>query len=180
MIRSFLAIALPDPVLSALRVQQFLLPLPRKVEPETFHLTLVFLGEQPENVLEAAHERFEGVRVPPFDLSLHGLGLFGGAKPRVAWAGVAASEPLLRLQAKLEQAARQAGITVEARKYSPHITLGRFTPPPQEDTFRLERAIAQGMDFRTEPLTVSDFRLYRSHQTHRGSVYDELFRYPLA
>ena len=179
MIRAFLALALPETVLSALRVQQFLLPLPKRVEPDAFHLTLVFLGEQPEPVLEAAHDRFEGVRMAPFDLSLKGLGLFGGTKPRAAWAGVAPSEPLARLQGKLEQSARQAGITVEARKFTPHVTLGRFANITPDERIKLERAIAQGMDFRTEPFTVSDFRLYRSHRTARGSVYDELVRYPL-
>ena len=97
--------------MSALRVQQFLLPLPKSVEPEGFHLTLVFLGEVQDWVLDAAHEAFLGVRVAPFDLSLQGLGLFGGAKPRAAWAGVAVSEPLLRLQAKLERAAGAAADT---------------------------------------------------------------------
>ena len=36
------------------------------------------------------------------------LGLFGGSKPHAAWAGVAPSEPLTRLQAKLDHAARSA------------------------------------------------------------------------
>lgn len=179
MIRAFAALALPEAVLSALRVQQFLLPLPRRVDPDGFHLTLVFLGEQPEPVLEAAHDRFEAIRMAPFEVRLQGLGLFGGAKPRAAWAGVAASEPLMRLQSKLEQAARQAGIVVEARKFHPHVTLGRFSSLTPDERFKLERAVAQGMDFRTEPFAVTDFRLYRSHRTAQGSVYEELVRYPL-
>lgn len=179
MIRAFLALPLPETVLSALRVQQFPLPLPKRVEPDAFHLTLVFLGEQPEHILEAAHERFEAVRMAPFDLSLKGLGLFGGSKPRAAWAGVAPSEPLMRLQAKLEQAARQAGIAVEARKFTPHVTLGRFSQLGPEEQIKLERGIAQGMGFGTEPFTVTDFRLYRSTLTSHGSVYDELVRYSL-
>ena len=55
------------------RIDQFLLPLPRKVEPENLHLTLVFLGEVQDWTLEAAHERFLECRVPPFDLRLQGL-----------------------------------------------------------------------------------------------------------
>lgn len=179
MIRAFLALTLPEPVLSALRVQQFLLPLPRRVEPDSFHLTLVFLGEQPEDVLQAAHDRFCALRMAPFDLSLRGLGLFGGAKPRAAWAGVAPSEPLTRLQGKLEQAARQAGITVESRRFVPHVTLGRFSNLPPEDRIKLERSIAQGMEFRTPEFPVTGFCLFRSHLTARGSVYEELVRYPL-
>jgi len=45
MIRAFLALDLPGDIRSALAVQQFLLPLPRRIEPALFHLTLVFLGE---------------------------------------------------------------------------------------------------------------------------------------
>lgn len=179
MIRAFLALPLPETVLSALRVQQFLLPLPRKLDPETFHLTLVFLGEQPEPVLEAAHDLFAEVTVPPFDLALHGLGLFGGARPRAAWAGVTPSEPLTRLQAKLDHAARSAGIATEHRRFTPHVTLGRFPPPPPEDTFRLERAIAAGATFSTPPWRVDHVLLYESHQTKQGSRYSELARYDL-
>lgn len=179
MIRSFLAIALPDPVLSALRVQQFLLPLPKKVAPDTLHLTLVFLGENTEPVLEAAHDAFAAIRARRFMLRLSGLGLFGGAKPRAAWAGLAPSEPLIHLQAKLEQAARLSGIAVENRRFLPHVTLGRFPTPAPEDVIRLERAIAGGMDFRSDPFEVTDFRLYQSRLTAKGSVYDELARYDL-
>ena len=102
MIRAFLGIDLPPAVRGALQVQQFLLPLPRKVEPENLHLTLVFLGDCPEAALEAAHEGFETLRAPAFSLSLQGLGLFGKDKPRVAWAGVAPSPDLLHLQAKAQ------------------------------------------------------------------------------
>lgn len=179
MIRAFLALTLPDPVLSALRVQQFLLPLPRKEEPENFHLTLVFLGEQPEPVLEAAHEGFAALRMPRFSLTLQGLGLFGGAKPRAAWAGVAPSEPLMRLQAKLEQSARRSGIAVESRRYVPHVTLGRFPPPRTEETMRLERAIAGGMDFRSPEFEVEEVVLFQSRLSPKGNRYDDLARYPL-
>jgi 2'-5' RNA ligase len=179
MIRAFLALPLPDEVLSALRVQQFLLPLPKKTDPDGFHLTLVFLGEQPEPVLEAAHERFSEIRVPPFPLSLKSLGLFGGPKPRAAWAGVATSEPLIRLQAKLDHAARSAGIETESRRFHPHVTLGRFHPPGSEETFRLERAIAAGSTFTTPDWQVDHYVLYESRQTKQGSVYSELARYDL-
>ena len=179
MIRAFLALPLPDSVLSALRVQQFLLPLPQKTDPDNFHLTLVFLGEQPEPILHAAHDRFSEIRVPPFPLSLKSLGLFGGGKPRAAWAGVAPSEPLMRLQAKLDHAARSAGIATERRRFTPHVTLGRFAPPPPEETFRLERAIAAGATFTTPEWQVDHFLLYESRLTKRGSVYTELARYNL-
>lgn len=179
MMRVFLALPLPDAVLSALRVQQFLLPLPKAVEPDGFHLTLVFLGEVQDRDLEAAHERFVACRVPAFDLRLQGLGLFGGAKPRAAWAGVAPSEPLARLQGKLEHAARASGIAVGARKFVPHVTLGRFAPPAPDEAARLEKAVALGGGFQTDAWRVDAFCLYQSHLSPKGTRYDELFRYEL-
>ncbi len=179
MMRVFLALPLPDEVLSALRVQQFLLPLPHAVEPEGFHLTLAFLGEVQDRVLEAAHERFLQCRVAPFDLRLQGLGLFGGGKPRAAWAGVAGSEPLERLRGKLAHAARESGIAVEGGKYVPHVTLGRFPPPAPDQAARLEKAVALGGGFATAPWRVDAFCLYQSHLSAKGARYDELFRYEL-
>jgi RNA 2',3'-cyclic 3'-phosphodiesterase len=180
MIRAFLGIDLPQPVRGACQIQQFLLPLPRKVEPETLHLTLVFLGNCPEPALEAAHEGFEALRETGFTLSLQGLGLFGKDKPHTAWAGVAPSAPLIHLQAKVETIARRAGCPIEARKFTPHVTLGRFQTPNPIDTARLERAVAMGAGFHSEPWEVTDLTLWRSHLTGKGPQYEVLARYPLA
>lgn len=179
MIRAFLGIALPEPVRSALAVQQFLLPLPRRVAPETFHLTLVFLGEVQMTVLEAAHEGFSSLRARPFSLALSGLGLFGGDRPRACWAGVAASEPLMALQARAERAARAAGCPVEHRRFVPHVTLGRFQPPPLAETMRLERAVAEGVGFSFGSWNVSALTLWQSHMGAKGSRYEVLAEYPL-
>lgn len=178
MIRAFLGIDLPPAVRGALQVQQFLLPMPRKVE--TLHLTLVFLGDCPELALDAAHEGFDALREPRFSLALQGLGIFGKDKPRVAWAGVAASPQLMHVQAKVESIARRAGCPIDARKFVPHVTLGRFQPPPPPDAMRLERAVAMGQGFRTDPWEVSELTLWRSHLTGKAPHYEVLTRYPLA
>ena len=180
MIRAFLGIDLPQAVRGALQIQQFLLPLPRKVEPENLHLTLVFLGECPEPVLDAAHDGFEALRDRGFSLQLQGLGLFGKDKPHTAWAGVAPSPELLHLQAKVETIARRVGCPIDTRKFVPHVTLGRFPPPNLADTARLERAVAMGAGFRTEPWEVTELTLWRSHLTGKGPHYEALVRYPLA
>jgi 2'-5' RNA ligase len=180
MIRAFLGLEIPPAQRGALTVQQFLLPLPRKVEPETFHLTLVFLGDCPEDALQAAHEGFETLRGPGFPLQLQGLGLFGKYKPHTAWAGVAPSPPLMHLQAKAETIARRAGCPVDARRFTPHVTLGRFPPPAFAETARLERAIAMGTGFRSDPWQVEEIVLWQSHRTGSGPHYEVLARYPLA
>ncbi len=180
MIRAFLGIAIPPELRGALTVQQFLLPLPRKVEPESFHLTLVFLGNCPDPALEAAHEGFTALKEPGFPLQLEGLGLFGKDKPHTAWAGVAPSPPLMHLQAKVETIARRAGCPIDARRFTPHVTLGRFPPPAFAETARLERAIALGAGFRSDPWQVTELTLWHSHRTGRAPYYEPIARYPLA
>ncbi len=180
MIRAFVGIDLPDAVRSALAVQQFLLPLPHKVDPAQMHLTLVFLGDCSEPALEAAHEAFATLRDRRFSLSLQGLGLFGGDRPRAAWAGVLPSAPLGRLQSRVEHMARRAGCPVETRKFVPHVTLGRFRPPPLAIAATLERAVVLGAGFAAGPFEVSDLVLWQSHLGPKGARYEVLARYPLS
>lgn len=180
MIRAFVAIRLPDDMRALLAVQQFLMPLPRKVEPSLLHLTLAFLGDVTGEVLEAAHDRFAALRLPGFAVRLRGFGLFGGERPRAFWAGVEPNEPLAHLQGKVVQAARQAGCQVEARRFVPHVTLGRFPPPGRTHTMRLERAVVEGAGFAAGPWDVTDFCLLQSHLGPKGPRYDELACYPLS
>ena len=44
---------------------------------------------------------------------------------------------------------------------------------------RLERSVAQGMGFATDPWQVDHFDLYDSRQTAKGPRYDLLYRYTL-
>lgn len=180
MIRAFLGIELPAEVRGALQVEQFLLPLPRREDPVDLHLTLVFLGECPEPVLAAAHDGFEALREPEFALFLQGFGLFGKARPHCAWAGVAPSPELMRLQGKVEGIAHRAGCKVDSRKYMPHVTLGRFPVPKPSEAMRLERAVALGAGFRTASWQVRELTLWQSHPGRTAPRYQVLARYPLA
>jgi RNA 2',3'-cyclic 3'-phosphodiesterase len=179
MTRAFVALPLPDNVRSALAVQQFLLPLPRKVPPENFHLTLCFLGDAvPDAVLQAVHEGLEALRLPAVEVALTGIGHFGGAKPRAVYAGVRPSDALAHLQAKVTTVARRAGGDIPHTRFVPHVSLGRFSRVPAEDMPRLERAIVAGARFQAGPFRVGDMVLYASHAGD-PPWYEELARYPL-
>lgn len=179
MIRAFVALEVPQALRARLTVLQFFLPLPRRVEPAEFHLTLTFVGEQPDPVLVALDEGLQALRQSPFEITLEGVGLFGGARPHAAWAGIAPSEPLTRLQAKVDRIARLAGVQVENRRFVPHVTLGRFRPPSSEDALRLERAVVQEARFSEGPWPVEEVTLFRSHPGAEGAHYEVLARYPL-
>lgn len=178
MIRAFVALAIPDTIRSQLAVTQFLLPIIRPVPPENFHLTLAFVGSQPEDRLEEVHLALEQITAPGFALRLSGLGVFGGDKPRSVHATLA-PEPLLdRLQAKIARAIANAGVVMETRRFTPHITLGRFAPG-EATAPALAHAIGQIGALTSAPFAVDHFALWRSLLRPDGPVHDELARYPL-
>jgi 2'-5' RNA ligase len=174
MIRAFLALPLPDDIRSALAVQQFLLPVPDRLPPESFHITLVFLGEQPEPVLEEVHLALTALRIADFPVTLHGIGHFGRDRPRSVHATVIPSPPLMALQQKVEQVARRAGIAVPAQKYVPHVTLARFRTPGADLLPSLTRAIATAR-FAAGPWQAERMVLFRSRP---GPRYEDLADYP--
>lgn len=178
--RCFLAIDLPDDVRAALVVQQFLLPLPRRSDPDRLHLTLVFLGDCTDAMLTDLDAELRGLRVPGFSIALQGFGLFGGGRPRVAWAGVAPNPALLSLRRQVFGAAVRCGAMPDRRRYIPHVTLGRFPPPEPEAQMRLERAIADGAGFRLPPFPVAGITLYENRLSSKAALHLALAIYPLA
>ena len=126
--RAFIGIGLTGEVADAVERLQAMLPVGRTVPRENLHLTLAFLDDQPEERLEELHYGLEAIRVAPFELAFTGLGTFGGDAPRVIFADVAACAPLAELQRRVTSAARRVGITPEARRFHPHVTMARLRP----------------------------------------------------
>lgn len=179
MIRCFAAIGIPARVREDLARLQDGLPLPKPADPEGFHLTLAFLGDIAEPAAEEAHLALAALRAPGFALALEGVALFGGARPRVAYAAVAPAPGLIALQAKVAAALRRAGFALEARRFTPHVTLGRLRGGRAEAE-RIERAVAGAAGFRAGPWPVEAFGLWRSDPAPGGRIYEEVTRYPLA
>lgn len=177
MIRAFIAIPLPETAMDDLERLQQALPAGRPMRRGTLHLTLVFLGELPEQLLEEIHEAIGSVTVPRFELMFEGVATFGRAHARSLHAGVADSPELRLLQGKLTTAARRAGADVRARKFVPHVTLARFANGA--DPAMLGRFLTDHAGFRSAAFGVDGFCLYRSDLTPAGAVHQELARYPL-
>jgi 2'-5' RNA ligase len=180
MIRAFVAIALPATAVRALTATQTGMPSGRPVAPENLHITLAFLGEHPGPLVEDIHLALGAIRAPAFALTLSGVGLFGGDRPRVLYAGIRPEPALKHLRGKVMQAARGAGLSLPGERYHAHVTLARFNSgltgePAQE----LRDFAARRMDFTAGPFAVEAFQLYRSTLGRKGPVYEELASYPL-
>jgi 2'-5' RNA ligase len=103
--------------------------------PQSWHVTLAFLGEVDEAVLDRLTVRLERAasRHPGLVLSTVGAGAFPTApRARVLWTGVHGDPgPLRAIAASVAAGARRAGAPPpdERRRYRPHITLARSREP---------------------------------------------------
>lgn len=177
MIRLFVAIPLPDPVRTQLTMLQSGLQGARWIKPDNIHLTVRFIGKVPNDLASDIDMALSEITAPAFTLELDGIGSFArGKNPHALWAGVAKSEPLMHLQAKIESTLVRSGLEPEGRKFSPHITIARLKEMRPN---RVEAWVADHGGFRTEPFQVDRFALFSSFLKSEGAVYIEEASYPL-
>jgi RNA 2',3'-cyclic 3'-phosphodiesterase len=180
-IRAFVGIPLPGAAADALEAAQAGIPAGRVVPYDNFHVTIAFLGEQPRPVLEDVHHALDSVRVPGFPLRIEGLGMFGGARPRVLFAEVAPEPGLSQLRRKVLRAVHEAGIALSRERFHPHVTLARFGDGLRgEDALEMQAFVARRIAVRAGPFQLESFALYRSHLGRAGPTYEVLAEYPLA
>jgi len=176
--RLFVALSLPDEVRETLADLADPLPGARWVPEENLHITLRFIGEVDGGQAHDVDAELMRLHATGFRVSLAGLGYFGeGPKTRALYARVEPSEPLSRLQQKVEQAVQRAGLKPEGRKFKPHVTLARFRSGG--GTLELERFLVRHSLFRAGPFTATDFVLFQSFLSGEGSIYRAEAAYPL-
>jgi len=195
--RIFIGIDL-DPDVRA-RIARFLdgvqgfAPDARWVRPESLHITLKFIGEQPPERVEAISERLRRVEGGAFDIRSRGYGFFPTAKaPRVFWIGIEAGPQLTEMAEKIDMAVADLGIPREDRPYSPHLTLARAgagrssgSPKwrkgdgPNTAFAALEKRLAAMGELDFGRMTAHEFILYQSQLSPGGSKYTKLLRFPL-
>jgi len=135
----------------------------RWVEPARLHLTLQFLAHAPvERLAElAALGAQVAAAEPGFDLSFGGLDGFPTLqRARVLWLGVqAGAEPLSRLAAALGAGLAELGLPIEARAFTPHLTLARSREPRPCQALRERAAALPALGFRAQELVLYESEL---------------------
>ena len=153
------------------------LPDARWIPPEQLHLTLCFIGEVSGSAFLDIREALEEIKVAPFSLRLQGVGFFPPrGLPRVIWAGIEKSEPLLALQRKITTRLFQLGVELENRKFSPHITLARLH---QTSATRVGKYMGTHGLLGSEPFVVDSFLLYSSVLGRKGATHTVELEYRL-
>lgn len=82
----------------------------------------------------------------------------------------------MSLQAKIEDAARRAGLPVETRPFVPHVKLARLRWPARR---RLRAFLNEHALFAAEPFEVARFCLYECRLSKEGSAYRQRVACPL-
>jgi 2'-5' RNA ligase len=184
-IRLFIATNFPAALLNDLdaRVAELRQSAPSSswVRPDTQHLTLAFLGEQNEAVVETLVDRI-GAAVAPlprFFATLHGCGFFPNARrARVGWVGIAPEGPFVALAGATRDAIRDTVAALDEKPFRPHLTLVRMREPwPAPVVSRFESVLG---GYVSETFSVDTVTLYRSDLRPKGAVHTPLHKFTLA
>jgi RNA 2',3'-cyclic 3'-phosphodiesterase len=190
--RLFVALDIPPTIRTALEqyVDELrrIAPDSKWVRPESYHVTLKFIGEWKRDVREI-NSALEKIEAPPVDIAFRNSGFFPNARaPRVFWAGIEADANLAPLANKVEEACAELGIEQEDRAFSPHLTLARSgsgspRPKKHEDATPALQRLAERITAMPAPefgtMHAEEFFLYESKLSHAGAKYSKLKSFAL-
>jgi 2'-5' RNA ligase len=178
--RIFIALDIPADVRANLRKYmergRLLAPEARWARVEGLHVTLKFVGEVSDTLVEEIKIALASVKAEPFVVRFAGVGFFPNPKAaRVFWAGVDGGDSLPRLASTIDAALEKLGFPRESKPYRPHLTLARTSSRPLRE---LQPLLADPVpQFGT--MTAREFFLYQSQPQKGGSKYAKLERFGL-
>jgi 2'-5' RNA ligase len=145
----------------------------RPVPPANFHITLAFLGEVNERLVErlgdSVDARLDALPWQPWALLLNRVGYWPA--PGIYWLGTSSdTAELAALARKLGSIGQEFGARRERRTYVPHVTLMRRcgSPPP---------APVHEPDIE---IALEDITLFESRSGRSGVVYEPLLTWSLS
>jgi 2'-5' RNA ligase len=194
--RLFVALGIDEVIRERIRgfanALRALAPNVRWVSPESLHITLKFIGEQPETKVSAIEGALAKVAAPSMPISFRGCGFFPNAKSsRVFWIGVEAGVQLTQLARQVEEALVPLGIEKERRGFSPHLTLARAAggsgapgrqkgDSPNLSFAAVQKRLAEIPSPEFGTMTAREFFLYQSHLSSQGSRYSKMAGFALS
>jgi 2'-5' RNA ligase len=145
----------------------------RWTAPESWHVTLQFLGNTGPEQYECVATRLRALHAPPVPVCLEELGCFDRAGILIA--SVRLTPELLLLQERVTAATQPCGFVPETRPFQPHITLARSKG--RHNLGNLKAKIRRPINFTR--FVAHEFLLYESFLSPAGSRYEVRERFPL-
>jgi RNA 2',3'-cyclic 3'-phosphodiesterase len=167
-------------------------PDARWVKEESLHVTLKFIGEQPDQKVEAIKTALTTVVGGTSEIQFRSYGFFPTPKSaRVFWVGMESGPELGAFAAAIEGKMSSLDIPREDRKFSAHLTLAR-APGGSGSPRRLRNdapnRVFQHLQAKLANLSsvpefgtmiAHEFFLFQSQLSPKGSKYTKLARFPL-
>jgi RNA 2',3'-cyclic 3'-phosphodiesterase len=193
--RLFIALDIDDSIRE--RITRFMegvsafAPDVRWVKPESLHVTLKFIGEQPESALGEIKQALKTVGAETTEIHFQSYGFFPTAKSaRVFWIGMEAGPQLATLASMIDNTTATLGILKENRAFSPHLTLARGASGsgsprwrkgdgPNRSFQRLQEKLAALPAPEFGVMAPREFFLYQSQLSPKGSKYTKLAAFAL-
>lgn len=179
LIRSFIAFDIEDEsvIRELSKVQSALIETGadiKLVEPENIHITVRFLGEIPQAMIDKVYNEMIKIVFSPFDVEIKGLGAFPNMRRiNVIWAGIRkGSNELRNIYYQLEPNLQRLGLRPDDKGFSPHLTIARVkTSRRKEDLIRTLKEF-ENHDFGI--IKARCLRLKKSVLTSKGPIYSTL------
>jgi 2'-5' RNA ligase len=140
----------------------------RWIDPQSFHMTLRFIGDINDGLAREIAYELDGVEARPFSVRLKGINVFGGNKPHTLYAGVEESAELRRLQSIHERICQVLGLDADQRKFTPHVTLARLREP---NLGSVRHFLASHGLYKSRLFEVARFVLFSSRPSRGGGPY---------
>lgn len=196
MIRTFLAVELSEDLRKQIAtVQQDLLSqlggVSSKavriawVQPASIHLTLRFLGDTDEQLLDPMREAMATIKRshPTIQIPIDRLQAFPNLRqPRVLWVGPSeqwlksnAAKQLTSLHREVESCCRSLGFVTEDKPFTPHLTVARIKAGDREVGQRITQSGVCDRELSVGVITVGPLVLMKSKLRPTGPVYTKLW-----
>ncbi len=150
----------------------------KPVELENLHITLRFIGEVPQPVVNEIMSKLKTIKYPKFKIRVKGLGVFPNPQsPRVLWAGIIDGQrELIELHELVEKLVGKYGIK-DDREFTPHLTIARIRSGRNKHIIAQLLEKYQDVEFGEQEVTC--IKLKKSTLTPRGPIYTDLLEVPL-
>ncbi len=170
MLRLFVAIDIPPPIVEQIHNICYGIKDVRWVEEGQIHLTLRFIGNCDNSLFNDIRIALDKIRLPVFSLAPEGVGYFPPrGKPKVLWVGIKHSPELHKLNNAVEKSLRDTGIKEEQKKFHPHITVARLKTGAASSA--IIPFLSRNNLFKTSSFSVNEFHLYSSTLSREGAVH---------
>jgi len=171
--RAFICIEFPDEVIKEVaRVQELAGKIKftgKMTELENLHLTLKFLGEIDDSMLEEVRKKLNEIKFDVFEAKLGKIGIFHlKGKPRIVWIKVEGKE-IYELQKKIDDALKD--LFKKEERFMSHLTIARIKYVRDKSGFdeKISKIAVDKIKFK-----IKEFKLKSSELKSIGPIYRDL------